>query len=287
MARSNSARIRVCVTRDEYSSRNLGSHGQSSFFLQSSTERAAVTLRLRPIPGYKPIAPPAAYIPTPLDALQDRPLFRGIPADEWATLISLAQQKCLARKEVIFQQGDPFQSGLIVTTGWTKISRVNRSGKEVILRIEGPGEIVAMRSGLEIVHSYTAQSLDACTTLIWSGRFRDLAERFPVLQFNSAKLLSERLRILEEQFEELATQRVPQRLARLLIRLEQQRGGCSHLPICFSCEELAQMAGTTLFTVSRLLTEWAERAIIEPNRKAVVIEDLPALIQVAEGSEGE
>jgi hypothetical protein len=47
------------------------------------------------------------------------------------------------------------------------------------------------------------------------------------------------------------------------------------------------MAGTTLFTVSRLLTEWAERAIIEPNRKAVVIEDLPALIQVAEGSEGE
>ena len=52
------------------------------------------------------------------------------------------------------------------------------------------------------------------------------------------------------------------------------------LPIRLSCEKLAQMAGTTRFSVSRLLTEWAEQDIILAG-----LEDLPRLMDLAEGSE--
>ena len=57
------------------------------------------------------------------------------------------------------------------------------------------------------------------------------------------------------------------------------------LPIRLSCEKLAQMAGTTRFSVSRLLTEWAEQDIILAGRRTVVVEDLPRLMDLAEGSE--
>jgi hypothetical protein len=47
------------------------------------------------------------------------------------------------------------------------------------------------------------------------------------------------------------------------------------------------MIGTTLFTVSRILCAWAERGIIEPERKAIIIESLPGLIAISddEGNE--
>jgi Crp-like helix-turn-helix protein len=41
------------------------------------------------------------------------------------------------------------------------------------------------------------------------------------------------------------------------------------------------MVGTTQFTVSRVLCQWAAQGIIEPDRKAILIENLEALMEVA------
>ena len=63
---------------------------------------------------------------------------------------------------------------------------------------------------------------------------------------------------LQERFKELASERVGPRVARQLVRLmesmgRQVEGG---IEIDISREELAQMTGTTLFTVSRLFSAW-------------------------------
>jgi CRP-like cAMP-binding protein len=55
----------------------------------------------------------------------------------------------------------------------------------------------------------------------------------------------------------------------------------SRQPIDLSCEELAQMAGTTLYTVSRLLCSWAAEGIVQPERSAIRVENLAGLIHVA------
>jgi CRP/FNR family transcriptional regulator, nitrogen oxide reductase regulator len=90
------------------------------------------------------------------------------------------------------------------------------------------------------------------------------------------------MRMLEGRVHEFATERVPQRLARVLLRLIAQFGSSfDSAPVDLSCEELAQMAGTTLFTVSRLLCDWASQGIIRPERSAVLVENLPGLIAVA------
>jgi CRP/FNR family transcriptional regulator, nitrogen oxide reductase regulator len=52
-----------------------------------------------------------------------------------------------------------------------------------------------------------------------------------------------------------------------------------------SREELAQMTGTTLFTISRLLSKWGEEGFVLPKREAVVVVDSSRLVQVSEGKD--
>ena len=74
-----------------------------------------------------------------------------------------------------------------------------------------------------------------------------------------------------------------QRLARLLVALyEQSRGAAQDLKIALSCEELSQMTGTTLYTVSRTLSRWEQEGIVESGRERVLIRSPHALVTIAE-----
>jgi CRP-like cAMP-binding protein len=51
----------------------------------------------------------------------------------------------------------------------------------------------------------------------------------------------------------------------------------SGIEVGLSREELAQMTGTTLFTVSRLISLWETRGIVKARREAVVVSDINLL----------
>ena len=55
-----------------------------------------------------------------------------------------------------------------------------------------------------------------------------------------------------------------------------------HTHIYLSRQELAQLTGTTLFTVSRLLCRWETQGIVSAPREAVRIHDLPALQELSQ-----
>jgi CRP-like cAMP-binding protein len=187
---------------------------------------------------------------------------------------------------MLYREGDAAESVLVLLSGWIKISRVSRSGEEVILRIKGPGEIVgSLGLAPGEVYSSAAHTLEECHLLSWDVLiFETLCERFPRLRRNVMHMQAQRLQVLEECFCDLATEQVGPRLARMILRLLEQNGGPARkTPIDLSCEELAQMTGTTLFTVSRLLCKWAELGIIQPERKMVLVEDLRGLTEIAEG----
>jgi CRP-like cAMP-binding protein len=197
----------------------------------------------------------------------------------------LAREKVVLRGETIFLEDDPVHFVYAVASGRVKTFRSNRVGKLVILHLHGPGEII---DGLELStgsnHSFTAQAMSQCRILTWDVRmFEAFVRRCPTLQRNATRLLARRLRLAQGRLHELATERVPQRLARVLLRLIVQAGGSQNESIDLSCEELAHMAGTTLSTVSRLLCNWAAEGVIQPERSAILMENLPGLIDVANG----
>jgi len=116
--------------------------------------------------------------------------------------------------------------------------------------------------------------------LIWeNSKLQELLDRHPRLRVNITHLLASRLQELEERFREIATEKVARRLALVLLRLAKQIGKSSGegTQISLSREELAQMTGTTLFTISRVLSRWAEEGLVIPKREAVVIIDAAGL----------
>jgi CRP-like cAMP-binding protein len=208
--------------------------------------------------------------------------------DEHAEVISYAcAQRFLPRKPIV-REGDFGLKVFLLASGRVKMTQVSRTGQEVILRIRRSGDVVGglgMSAGE--THSSSSVALEPCEVLLWDSRiFESFCERIPALRRNAMRILSSALQVMEECFCELATHRVAPRLARTVLRLFEQSGNPKRVtPISLTCEELGQMTGTTLFTVSRLLCKWAELGLIHPEHKTISIKDFQGLIAIAEGEE--
>lgn len=185
------------------------------------------------------------------------------------------RSRMYAPDEVIFVQGAPANALMLIESGSVKLTQVSPDGNEVILWVNGAGDMFGLQAQ-EPSNWYTcsARVVERCKTLVWDqSRLSVLLTRHPQLRKNLNRILVQCLNELEARFREVATMRVADRLAMTLLRLQERIGRpCDGgIRISLSREELAQMTGTTLFTISRLLSKWSEEGILIPRREAVVI----------------
>ena len=213
-------------------------------------------------------------------------LFAGISPGDYERITADARLKRFERGERLYFAGDSVQSVTLLTSGCVKITQLSPSGMEVILRLAAPGDVLGAACLLSAgKHGTTAEAFRPCSGMAWDARtFKDLVQRFPVLRQNAARIVSEDLIELEKRFREVATEKVGQRVARQLVRLRKQIGQPvnGEVEVGISREQLAQMTGTTLFTVSRLLSAWEARGVVGPRREAVTIHDIQALGAICE-----
>ena len=213
-------------------------------------------------------------------------LFAGISPADYARIAASARVKEFERGEMLYIGGDSVSQVLLLTSGFAKISQFGLSGAEVILRLSVPGDVLgAMGLFTTGLHFTTGQAFRVCRALVWDApTFKSLVTRYPVLHQNMVKILSEDLLELQERFREVATERVAPRVARQLVRLLSRIGRSINgsVEVSLTREELAQMTGTTLFSVSRLLSTWEDRGIVKPRREGVTICDVKSLRAAAE-----
>jgi len=214
-------------------------------------------------------------------------LFSGIPLADCSKIVSSAQEKHFSRRQTIFFEGDPIRHIVLLLSGCVKVTQFGPNGQEVILRLNGPGELVGML-GLHAKgnHLSTARTVQMATALVWdAAHFEAVSERFPLLRRNTARVLEQRLHELEERFREISTEKVSPRLSSELVRLLTQVGKRvnDEVEIGLSREELAQLTGTTLFTVSRLLSQWELQGIVSARREMVLVRDVQALMDLSQG----
>jgi CRP-like cAMP-binding protein len=108
----------------------------------------------------------------------------------------------------------------------------------------------------------------------------------PRLALNGMKVIAGRFAELQDRYRELATERVERRVARALLRLVRQVGrqieGGVLIDMPLSRQDLAEMTGTTLYTVSRILSKWEERGLVDGGRERVVLRKSHELVIIAE-----
>jgi CRP-like cAMP-binding protein len=209
------------------------------------------------------------------------PLFSRLSQTDYSRVYAAARVKEFTRGDMLYIEGDNVQQVLLITSGFAKVTQLGLSGTEVILRFAVPGDVLGAGSLSSTGrHSTTAQAFRLCRALVWDApTFKALMDCFPVLSQSMVHILVEDLLELEERFREVATERVGPRVARQLVRLLERIGRPvdGTVEIALSREELAQMTGTTLFTVSRLLSAWEARGIVRPRREGVTICDVGSL----------
>ena len=98
----------------------------------------------------------------------------------------------------------------------------------------------------------------------------------PDLAVHLLELMAHRVRLLSEQVDNMTFLQADQRVAQALLR-HAVPGEDGILQVNLTHEEIANLAGTTRVTVSKLLTRFAKNGWIGTRYRAVVIKNLAAL----------
>jgi CRP/FNR family transcriptional regulator, nitrogen oxide reductase regulator len=215
-------------------------------------------------------------------------LFASLDAGALNAVKSVATIKRVDAGSGFFREDDPATSFFVLEVGSVKLTQLAGEGDQVVLRLIGPGDAfggVAAFGGTS--YPVTAEAVTDSTAYEWPGSvMAALMERHPKLAINALRFVAARLHELQVQHRQLATEKVERRVARALLRLIQQAGRriatgvLIDLPL--SREDIAQMTGTTLYTVSRIISRFETAGILEAGRKRMVILNPQALLTLAD-----
>ena len=100
-------------------------------------------------------------------------------------------------------------------------------------------------------------------------------ERSPRMALNALRIMAGQIRQFQNSVKDLCTQRVEQRIARAVLRLARQSGRKIEngilIDLPLSRQDLAEMTGTTLYSVSRVLKNWENRGLVQSKRQQIII----------------
>jgi len=217
-------------------------------------------------------------------------VFRDASDEDLELFVANGILHSIEEGEFFFFQGDPAVYFYILVTGKAKLLQSNQSGQQVNLRTLSEwqmfGALGAVRD--EALYPATAQALEPSTALaIESSFLKEMMKTRPHLNVNLMQLMTGYIMEMQERYRELATERVEQRIAHTVLRLASQMGqriedGTTMVELAFSRQDLAEMSGTTLFTVSRTLSEWEKSGLIEAGRERIKIKNPHGLVKIAE-----
>jgi CRP-like cAMP-binding protein len=223
-----------------------------------------------------------------LTTLAQCQLFQNVGPDTLASIMQTATRRHFASGSFIFYQEDQARAFYVLLQGNVRMTQITPEGHQVIVHFFGPGQGIGIISSLgQFAYPLTAEAVEDCLLLVWSSELMNqLMEKYPQLAVNAARMLAIRFKELQDRYRELATERVERRVARTLLRLAKQLGQkveegiLINMPL--SRRDLGEMTGTTLYTVSRILSKWEQDGLVKTGREQVIICAPHGLVVIAE-----
>lgn len=189
--------------------------------------------------------------------------------------------------QVIFYEGNQAYGIYCVFAGRVKLYKTGVDGKQQIVRIAGPGDLLGYRSLFagEPYHA-TGEALEEATICcIDKDAFFPMLSKNPQLSLGIIKKLAKELREAEDMATSIAHRSVRERMAELLLLLKETYGKEGKKGICIdlhlSREEMGEMIGITQETAIRLLSEFKKDGLIEVQDREITILNPNALLKTA------
>jgi CRP-like cAMP-binding protein len=218
-------------------------------------------------------------------------MFDGLTDAERREWLAAAARQEVRRGQALARQGEPARALHLVESGLLKLVQLTEDGHELIVRFVGPcepfGGVVVLDNA---TYPVTALALEATTAHAW--RREALAGLFaahPIVRLNLMREMADHMNDALTRVRELTTERVGQRLAHTLLRLMRQCGRRTDSGVliahALTRQELADLVGTTLYTVSRTMSEWEAEGVLQSSRRQLLVRSPRRLEAISRASE--
>lgn len=216
-------------------------------------------------------------------------LFRDVSAQGFDQVLGSGILRSVEGGGFYFMQGDPAAHAYVLISGRVKMVQIAPSGQQITLRIMTPGQTFGGIAILQPKAGYpaTAQAEEDSAAMAWdTAHLRELAKTEPSISLNAMQLMHGYITELQERQQALVTGRVEQRIARILLKLAADSGRKTDegilIDIPLTRQDVAEMSGTTLFTVSRTMSEWERNGLLKIGREQVIIREPHGLVKIAD-----
>lgn len=186
----------------------------------------------------------------------------------------------------LFRADDEPDAVFQLISGRVKFWRTSRSGDALTLAYRTAGTFL----GFPVIHERASHTVNATAetevrALVWSGPALSLFFENPLIQRNALAVVTGQMHRLMSRLEDQRSVGVEARLARAICKIvseigERRPDGAMCMPI--TRQDLADYAAVTLYTASRVLSQWREAGVLQPSRGRILVNDLSAVSDFAQ-----
>jgi len=217
---------------------------------------------------------------------RNKSIFCDLSKEELSELDDTKGCSNYKKRHHIFKEGSYPHGLYCLNSGKVKLFQMAENGREQIVRLAKPGDVLGYRSLLSgEQYTSTAEAIEDCSVcFIPKEVVMKMLQTNSSLSMNIMKLLSGDLKKAEHTITELAQKPVRERMAEVLLLLKEIYGFEKDnvtLGVILTREEISNIAGTATETSIRILAEFKDEGLIKFNGKKIVIPDLKKLTYAA------
>ena len=219
------------------------------------------------------------------------PPFRKLARPQIREILDAAQALRFDAGVPVFSEGMPVNRFFLLLDGHIRVIRTTAGGEQIIALHIAPGQLFGIGAALgHKAYPATAMTADDCVVLAWPNRlWAEFTARHDGFATETYKVVGARVGEMNNRIVEMATQQVEQRIANAVLRLVTQMGrkveGGIEIGIPITRQNISEMTGTTLHTVSRLLSAWERDGIVMSERRKITV-TAPHRLVLLSGAEG-
>lgn len=215
-------------------------------------------------------------------------MFDKMPDADTEALLAQAMLKRIGPGESFFEQGSDATHFFFLINGRLKVTQVTADGQQFIVRVVHPGDLFGFARALRR-SDYPGTALAAIDSLAicWpTDLWPQFIERSPHVAISALTTIGQRLEEAHTRIREMSTEEVERRVAHTVLRLSKKAGraedGGVRIDFPISRQDIAEMTGTTLHTVSRILSAWESIGLVEGGRQKLLVRDTARLQALAD-----
>lgn len=221
--------------------------------------------------------------------LTPMPPFSRLEKRQIREILDLASVRRFDEGVAVFEEGAPAERFYMLLDGYIRVMRITPTGEQVIALHIPSGQLFGIAQAIGRT-TYPATSVTASEAIVlgWPMRLWDqFVAQYDGFATETYKTVGQRLGEMNNRIVEMATQQVEQRVANSLLRLINQTGrkveAGIEIDFPITRQDLSEMTGTTLHTVSRLMSAWEKQGLVASRRKRITVTDAHRLVLICRG----